>query len=112
MKDNIKDAPRFIAIEEVDRLIEKAVDRVLERVELSQLSYFVYLIPVVSVLFAWVILGETINLQQAFFAGLLISGVAVAQRDVPQTAATVVGAPVPEGPPGPPCEDGDEAPKG
>ena len=33
MKDNIKDAPRFIAIEEVDRLIEKAVDRVLERVD-------------------------------------------------------------------------------
>ena len=33
MKDNIKDAPRFIDIEEVDRLIEKAVDRVLERVD-------------------------------------------------------------------------------
>ena len=83
--------------------------RVLERVELSQLSYFVYLIPVVSVLFAWAMLGETINLQQALFAGLLISGVAVAQRDGPQTAAAVVGATVPEGPPDPPSEGGGGA---
>jgi O-acetylserine/cysteine efflux transporter len=80
--------------------------RVLDRVELSQLSYFVYLIPVVSVLFAWITLGETISLQQAAFAGLIIAGVAVAQRDAPQTAAAVVGATVLEPPP---CEGGDGA---
>ena len=33
MKDDIKDAPRFIAVEEVNKLIEKAVYRVLDRAD-------------------------------------------------------------------------------
>jgi drug/metabolite transporter (DMT)-like permease len=74
--------------------------RVLARVELSHLAYFVYLIPVFSVAISWVILGETIALVQAVFAGLIIAGVAVAQRERPSTAAAVVGAGCEEGPEG------------
>ena len=75
--------------------------RVLARVELSHLAYFIYLIPVFSVALAWAILGETITAVQALFAGVIIAGVAVAQRDEPSAVAAVVGAGCEE----PPCED-------
>jgi drug/metabolite transporter (DMT)-like permease len=65
--------------------------RVLERVDLSLLSYFVFLIPVVSVLFAWAWLGETISALQVVFAALIILGVAVAQRDEPSTEGAGLG---------------------
>ncbi len=65
--------------------------RVLARVELSHLVYFVYLIPVFSVALSWVILGETIALVQALFAGLIIAGVAVAQREGSSSAAAALG---------------------
>ena len=75
--------------------------RVLARVELSHLVYFVYLIPVFSVALSWVILGEAITLIQVLFACLIIAGVAVTQRDEPSSAATaVVGAECEEGPDG------------
>jgi drug/metabolite transporter (DMT)-like permease len=54
--------------------------RVLEHVDLSLLSYFVFLIPVVSVVAAWLLLGETISLVQVAFAAMIIMGVAVAQK--------------------------------
>lgn len=66
--------------------------RVLALVELSKLVYFVYLIPVFSVVLSWAMLGETLTLVQVLFAALIIAGVAVAQRDAPETAATLVGA--------------------
>ena len=66
--------------------------RVLARVELSHLTYFVYLIPVFSVALSWWLLGETIALVQVLFAALIIAGVAVAQREEPSAAAAVVGA--------------------
>ena len=75
--------------------------RVLARVELSHLAYFIYLIPVFSVALSWAILGETISAVQALFAGVIIAGVAVSQREEPSTAATVVGAGCEE----PPCDD-------
>ena len=75
--------------------------RVLARVELSHLAYFVYLIPVFSVALSWVILGETIALAQVLFAGLIIAGVAVSQREGPSSTAAVVGAGCVEEP----CED-------
>jgi drug/metabolite transporter (DMT)-like permease len=76
--------------------------RVLALVELSKLVYFVYLIPVFSVVLSWAILGETLTLVQVLFAVLIIAGVAVAQRDAPETAAAVVGAACEEET----CEDG------
>jgi drug/metabolite transporter (DMT)-like permease len=78
--------------------------RVLALVDLSHLAYFVYLIPVFSVALSWLILGETIALVQVLFAGLIIAGVAVAQRDGASSAAAVVGAGCEEGP----CEEGRE----
>ena len=75
--------------------------RVLARVELSQLSYFVYLIPVISVVLSFVVLGETVTLVQVLFAALIILGVAVAQRERPEAVATVAGMACEEGP----CED-------
>ncbi len=75
--------------------------RVLARVELSHLAYFIYLIPVFSVALAWAILGETITAVQALFAGVIIAGVAVAQRDEPSAVAAVVDAGCEE----PHCED-------
>jgi len=75
--------------------------RVLARVELSHLAYFIYLIPVFSVALSWAILGETISAVQALFAGVIIAGVAVAQREEPSTAVAVVGAGFEE----PPSED-------
>ncbi len=74
---------------------------VLARVELSHLAYFIYLIPVFSVALSWAILGETISAVQALFAGVIILGVAVSQREEPSTAETVVGAGCEE----PPCDD-------
>lgn len=73
--------------------------RVLALVELSKLVYFVYLIPVFSVVLSWAILGETLTPVQVFFAALIIAGVAVAQRDAPASAAAVVGAACEEEPP-------------
>jgi drug/metabolite transporter (DMT)-like permease len=67
--------------------------RVLERVDLSLLSYFVFLIPVVSVVAAWAWLGETISVTQVLFAALLIVGVAVAQREKPLMTGPAVGLP-------------------
>ncbi len=75
--------------------------RVLALVELSKLVYFVYLIPVFSVVLSWAMLGETLTLVQVLFAAIIIAGVAVAQRDAPETAASVVGAACEEEP----CED-------
>ncbi len=69
---------------------------VLERVDLSLLSYFVFLIPVVTVVVAWAWLGETISVVQLLFAALIILGVAVAQREEPSTTGATVGAPAPE----------------
>jgi hypothetical protein len=48
-----------------------------------------------------VILGETISAVSALFAGVIIAGVAVAQKDEPTALAAVVGA----GCEGPPCDD-------
>jgi drug/metabolite transporter (DMT)-like permease len=80
--------------------------KVLALVELSKLVYFVYLIPVFSVVLSWVMLGETLTLVQVLFAALIIAGVAVAQRDAPETAATLVGAACEEEPcEQEPCEE-------
>ena len=77
---------------------------VLAKVELSHLTYFVYLIPVFSVALSWWLLGETIAPVQVLFASLIIAGVAVAQREEPSTAATLVGAACEEAP----CETDEE----
>lgn len=65
---------------------------VLERVELSRLTYFIYLIPVVAVLVSWALLGETLTPLQVLFAALIIAGVAATQREEPATAGAVMGA--------------------
>lgn len=73
---------------------------VLERVDLSLLSYFVFLIPVVTVVVAWAWLGETISVVQVLFAALLIVGVAVAQRERPVMTGPGLGLPEDGGGPG------------
>lgn len=63
---------------------------VLERVELSRLIYFIYLIPVVAILTSWAMLGEVLRPMQVVFAALVISGVLTAQREEPEAAETGV----------------------
>ncbi|HEC95114.1 MAG TPA: hypothetical protein ENI45_04020, partial [Thermoplasmatales archaeon] len=53
---------------------------VLVDTELSQLIVFVYLIPLFATVFSYLLLGETITLETAVFAILIVGGVAVAQK--------------------------------
>ncbi len=53
----------------------------LANAEISRLIVFVYLMPVFAVIFSYILLGEIISIQTMVFAALIISGVALAQKD-------------------------------
>jgi len=53
----------------------------LANAEISRLIVFVYLMPVFSVIFSYILLGEVISIQTMVFATLIIGGVALAQKD-------------------------------
>jgi drug/metabolite transporter (DMT)-like permease len=48
--------------------------------EISRLVIFVYLMPVFSVIFSYLLLGEIISIQTILFATMIIGGVALAQK--------------------------------
>lgn len=52
---------------------------VLQKKELSSISFFVYLIPVFSTIISMAMLGEVITAETVLFASLVIAGVALAQ---------------------------------
>lgn len=52
---------------------------VLQKKELSSISFFVYLIPVFSTIISMAVLGEVITAETVLFASLVIAGVALAQ---------------------------------
>ena len=52
---------------------------ILQRKELSSVSFFVYLIPVFSTIMSMAVLGETITVETVLFASFVIAGVAIAQ---------------------------------
>ena len=63
----------------------------VSRLPASQASAFVNLIPLFSLLFAVLLLGERLTGQQMFAAGLVFAGVAVSQwRRTPAPLATGV----------------------
>jgi drug/metabolite transporter (DMT)-like permease len=49
--------------------------------EISRLVIFVYLMPVFAVVFSYILIGEIISIQTLLFAVLIISGVALAQKN-------------------------------
>ena len=50
--------------------------------EISRLVIYVYLMPVFAVIFSYILLGEIISIYTILFATLIISGVALAQKDI------------------------------
>jgi drug/metabolite transporter (DMT)-like permease len=52
---------------------------VLQKKDLSSISFFVYLIPVFSTIISMAVLGEVITAETVLFASLVIAGVALAQ---------------------------------
>jgi drug/metabolite transporter (DMT)-like permease len=52
---------------------------VLQKKELSSISFFVYLIPVFSTIISMAMLGEVVTAETVLFASLVIAGVALAQ---------------------------------
>lgn len=52
---------------------------VLQKKELSSISFFIYLIPVFSTIISIALLGEVITAETVLFAALVIAGVAIAQ---------------------------------
>lgn len=52
---------------------------VLQKKDLSSISFFVYLIPVFSTVISMAVLGEVITAETVLFASLVIAGVALAQ---------------------------------
>jgi len=49
--------------------------------EISRLVIFVYLLPVFSVIFSILILGETITIQTIILSAIIIGGIAFSQKD-------------------------------
>ncbi|WP_144685995.1 DMT family transporter [Desulfobotulus alkaliphilus] len=56
----------------------------VSRIPASQASAYVNLIPVFTVFFGWLILGEQFTMPQYFCAALVLSGVAVSQHSIPE----------------------------
>lgn len=52
---------------------------VLKTTEVSQLAFFIYLIPVFATIISYLTLGESVPLQTILLAGVVILGVAIAQ---------------------------------
>lgn len=52
---------------------------VLQKKDLSSISFFVYLIPVFSTIISMAMLGEVVTAETVLFASLVIAGVALAQ---------------------------------
>ncbi|WP_207063107.1 DMT family transporter [Motiliproteus sp. SC1-56] len=61
------------------------------RISASQASAFVNLIPVFTVLLAWWLLGEQLNVEQWLAAALVIGGVFLSQMKLTARAASVAG---------------------
>ena len=51
----------------------------VSRLPASQATGFINLIPVFTLVFAWLLLGERLNGQQLLAAGLVFAGVALSQ---------------------------------
>jgi len=49
--------------------------------EISRLVLFIYLMPVFTVIFSYILIGEIISIQTILFATLIIVGVAIAQKN-------------------------------
>ena len=61
----------------------------VSRIPASQASAFINLIPVFTVFFGWLILGETFSAGEYLFSGLVLLGVMISQnRQEPPTATT------------------------
>jgi len=59
--------------------------------EISRLVIFVYLLPVFSVIFSILLLGETITIQTIIFSSIIIGGIAFSQKEFKKLNQNVGG---------------------
>jgi len=52
----------------------------ISKINVSQASVFINLIPVIAIFLGWIILGETLNLAQSIAALIVISGVLLSSQ--------------------------------
>ncbi len=51
----------------------------LEHMQVSRQTFFVYLVPIFGIFFSWMVVGDTLSWEQAFFTLLIIIGVVISQ---------------------------------
>lgn len=52
---------------------------VLEHMQVSRQTFFVYLVPIFGIFFSWLVVNDTLSWEQAFFTAIIISGVVISQ---------------------------------
>jgi drug/metabolite transporter (DMT)-like permease len=52
---------------------------VLEHMQVSRQTFFVYLVPIFGIFFSWLVVNDTLSWEQAFFTAVIIFGVVISQ---------------------------------
>ena len=52
---------------------------VMEHMQVSRQTFFVYLVPIFGIFFSWAVVSDTLSWEQAFFTAVIIFGVIISQ---------------------------------
>ena len=52
---------------------------ILEHMQVSKQTFFVYLVPIFGIFFSWLVVNDTLTWEQAFFTAIVIFGVVISQ---------------------------------